>query len=501
MYKKCQKQRKLLSGKDLEKLFQKYDFAFEPFNYENGSLLYFYGRLFKLVVKRTEKIRHECVSLAYHVNSQKNNKLMKKTILILLSLLLGSVALIAQDLSYARKIVDTLTSQEFAGRGYVEKGHLKAANYIRGQYAALGLNSFSDDYFQPFKVKVNTFPASMELSFDDKELIPGEDFHVDAASSSAKGTFEVIKVKKEKLLKDPVFQAIIDYASGKILLIDERDFATASEEASEDIRQRMNYLKYNSEISIAGTILLTHNKLTWHQSVQQGPRVSFVVKGDYDINKLKKVRINVDAKLKELETQNVIGYVEGTEKPDSFLVATAHYDHLGKMGESVYFPGANDNASGVAMLLNLAKYFKNNPPAYSFVFIALGAEELGIVGARHFVENPVINLDGIKFLINFDLAGTGVEGIKVVNGKVYRDKFDRLLQYNATNNYLKAVKIRGEACISDHCPFYRQEVPSFYIYTLGGIKAYHDIYDKAETLPLTEFVDYYRLMVDFYKSF
>lgn len=437
-------------------------------------------------------------SLSY---SFTKNKLMKKTVFIILSSLFCSVALISQDKNYARKIVDTLASQEFAGRGYVEDGHLKAANYIREQYALLGLNSFSEDYFQPFKVQVNTFPASMKLFFNDKELVPGEDFHVDAASSPAKGTFEVVSVKKKVLLKDSVFNAIVDSARGKMLLIDERDFSPADKKAREKIRQHMNFLKYNPEISIAGTILLTQKKLTWHQSVKQSPGVSFVVKGDYNINTLKKVRVDVDAKLKELETQNVIGYVEGTEKPDSFLVATAHYDHLGKMGEDVYFPGANDNASGVAMMLNLAKYFKENPPGYSIVFIALGAEEMGIVGARYFVDNPVINLNRIKFLINFDLAGTGEEGIKVVNGKVYRNKFDRLSQNNANNNYLKAVKIRGEACISDHCPFYKHDVPSFYIYTLGGIKAYHDIYDKAETLPLTEFVDYFCLMVDFFEGF
>jgi len=437
-------------------------------------------------------------NLSYNFSKK---KFMKKTVFIILLSLFCSVALFSQDINYAGKIVDTLASEEFGGRGYVEDGHLKAANYIREQYALLGLNSFSNGYFQPFKVKVNTFPASMKLFLNDKELVPGEDFHVDAASSPAKGTFEVVSVKKKELLADSVFLAIVDSARGEFLVIDERDFTPADKKAREKIRQRMNYLKYSPEISIAGTILLTQKKLTWHQSVKQGPRVSFVVKGDYNRNKLKKVGIDVDAKLKKLETQNVIGYVEGTEKPDSFLVATAHYDHLGKMGEDVYFPGANDNASGVAMMLNLAKYFKKNPPGYSLVFIALGAEEMGIMGARHFVKNPVFNLDRIKFLINFDLAGTGEEGIKVVNGKVFRDKFDRLSQYNATNNYLKSVKIRGEACISDHCPFYRHEVPCFYIYTLGGIKAYHDIYDKAETLPLTEFVDYYRLIVDFYKSF
>jgi aminopeptidase YwaD len=65
---------------------------------------------------------------------------------------------------------------------------------------------------------------------------------------------------------------------------------------------------------------------------------------------------------------------------------------------------------------------------------------------------------------------------------------------------LKQIKIRGEACNSDHCLFHQKGVPCFFIYTLGGIQAYHDIYDRAETLPLTEYEDYFKLLVSFIKS-
>ena len=104
-------------------------------------------------------------------------------------------------------------------------------------------------------------------------------------------------------------------------------------------------------------------------------------------------------------------------------------------------------------------------------------------------------------MINFDLAGTGDDGIKVVNGKVYQDKFNLLTQLNDKNQLLPAIEIRGEACISDHCMFYRKGVPSFYIYTLGGISAYHDIYDIPSTLPLTEFEDYFKLITLFVEEF
>ena len=124
-------------------------------------------------------------------------------------------------------------------------------------------------------------------------------------------------------------------------------------------------------------------------------------------------------------------------------------------------------------------------------------KSLVLLGSKHFVESPLFDLSKIKFLLNFDISGTGDDGIQVVNGSVYRDQFDRLKKINEEQELLSQVKIRGAACNSDHCMFDSKGVPNFFIYTLGGIQAYHDIYDKSETLPLTEFEDYFRLVVAF----
>ena len=293
----------------------------------------------------------------------------------------------------------------------------------------------------------------------------------------------------------------IEQTAGKFLIIDERKFKSDDKESVKKLNELINFLKYSPQVPSAGTVVLTSEKLTWDISSEQGGKVSFTVCKDIDIKTISKIKVEVNASLIKSKTQNIVGFIEGTTQPDSFLVAVAHYDHLGKMGKEVYFPGANDNASGVAMLLTLAKYFKAYPPKYSVAFIALTAEEIGIVGAKEFVENPLFDLKKTKFLVNFDLAGTGDDGIKVVNGSIYKKQFDLLTDLNSKNSYLKSVQIRGAACNSDHCMFYQKGVPCFYIYTLGGIQAYHDIYDKYETLPLTKFVDYAKLMIDFYKSF
>jgi len=201
-------------------------------------------------------------------------------------------------------------------------------------------------------------------------------------------------------------------------------------------------------------------------------------------------------------SQNVIGVIKGNLHTDSIIMISAHYDHLGRMGEETYFPGANDNASGVGLMLDLARHFskKKNQHDYTMLFVAFGGEELGLLGSRYFVESTLINLLNIKFLINLDISGTGDDGITVVNGNVYTREFEILKNINKEKKLLSAVNSRGEACISDHCFFHQLGIKSFYIYTLGGIQAYHDIYDRSETLPLTAYDGYFKLLVDFIKK-
>jgi Zn-dependent M28 family amino/carboxypeptidase len=171
--------------------------------------------------------------------------------------------------------------------------------------------------------------------------------------------------------------------------------------------------------------------------------------------------------VKKHKTQNVVGFVEGIKYPDSFFVFTAHYDHIGMMGKDVIFPGANDNASGTAMIMDLAKHYSKSKPEYSIVFIAFSGEEAGLYGSRFFSENPLFPLEKIKLLINLDMVGTGSDGIAFVNGSVFTDLFEIVNQINEEKNYLKRIKARGEACNSDHCFFYQKGVPAFFIYSMG----------------------------------
>jgi Zn-dependent M28 family amino/carboxypeptidase len=178
-------------------------------------------------------------------------------------------------------------------------------------------------------------------------------------------------------------------------------------------------------------------------------------------------------------------------------VITAHYDHLGGMGSETYFPGANDNASGVTMLLSLARYYGAHPQPYTMAFICFSGEEAGLLGSKYFSENPLIKLSNIRLLLNLDLEGTGDEGITVVNSTIYKPEFAVLNQVNDEFHYLVKIYPRGKAANSDHYWFSEKGVPAIFMYTMGGIKAYHDVYDISATLPLTKYEDLFKLLVKF----
>jgi hypothetical protein len=405
-----------------------------------------------------------------------------------------------QDITYAKEVVKTLCSSDMKGRGYVEKGDKTAAAFIAGEFEKEGLKKFNGNYFQKFTTPINTFPGEMSLIVNGEKLSPGRDFLVEPGAPSAKGKFNVVTLTADDILNDALWVPKVKNAKGKFLVLNSYDKTKYSAEQSKKIGEIISYLKYSADNPAAGTLEIATTKLTWSGSTEVSSGTGITVKADVLREPIETIEVNIENKFyKNYESQNVVGYIEGDVK-DSLIVITAHYDHLGMMGGETMFPGANDNASGIAMLLNMMKHYCRNKPKYTVVFIAFGAEEIGLVGSKYFTEHPLFSLSKIRFLINLDLAGTGDDGIQVVNGKIYQDKFDRLVNINTEKKLLKEVKIRGEACNSDHCMFYKKGVPCFFIYTLGGIQAYHDIDDKAETLPLTEFEDYFRLLTAFIKT-
>lgn len=362
----------------------------------------------------------------------------------------------AQDSVFARRVVDTLTSPVFWGRGYTKDGMKKAAEYLVNKFKSFGLSSFNgNNYQQKFSYPVNTFPGRMEVSINEKKLVPGVDYIV---SPESKG----IHVK-----------GILKQADSTHFINQNYRFVAAFED-----------------------------KLTWSVAANASDFTNII----FDKKLLADIPINFQADIENevidnFKTSNVCGYVKGLSKPDSFLVITAHYDHLGGMGKDTYFPGANDNASGIALLLTLAQFYAQNPQPYSILFICFAGEEAGLIGSKYFTDHPLMPLKNIRFLLNLDLEGTGDEGITVVNATEFPAAFSAMNKVNESGNYLSKINARAKAANSDHYWFTEKGVPAFFFYTLGGIKAYHDVFDRSATLPMNEYNDLFKLIVGFFASF
>ncbi len=414
---------------------------------------------------------------------------MKPYVFVFIFLILtGIFSVSGQNVAFVRKTIDTLTAPGMAGRGYEANGNNIAARFISKEFHSDHLKKFSKKYFQAFSIPINTFPDTIKVSVDGQRLIPGKDFVLFSSSPSVSGTFDLVWA-----LKDTTGQPVLQEGFS---MDDLKDKVVVTDAGMQDFRKEN---KFHSK----GIIFLQNGHVWWHLS--DGVHVA-----DYFQLQIAKEKIPEGSKkisiqatnhfFKAFPTQNVIGFVKGKEYPDSFFVFSAHYDHLGKMGAVTYFPGANDNASGTAMLLDLAKYYKKrkNRPPFSVAFMAFSAEEVGLFGSQYYTENPLFPLSNIKFLINLDMVGSGSEGIKVVNGTIYKNAFDCLVDINNKNNFLKTVSPRGEAANSDHYPFYEKGVPCFFIYTLGKESPeYHNIYDTPANVPLTKYSELFRLLKDF----
>lgn len=187
--------------------------------------------------------------------------------------------------------------------------------------------------------------------------------------------------------------------------------------------------------------------------------------------------------------KNVIGFLDNGA--ENTIVVGAHFDHLG-MGrqgsskaekpEGMIHNGADDNASGVAGLLELARYFsKNNiKEPCNFLFISFGAEELGLQGSRHFTNNPTLPLSKINFMTNMDMIGRyNAERGVGIGGYGTSDKWPEI--FSRVKSSTKFFTDRAGSGGSDHGSFYAKQIPVLFFHT-GGHDDYHKPGDDPEKI-------------------
>lgn len=421
---------------------------------------------------------------------------MKIKLLILI--LLCANLLNAQSYKYAHYCLDSLISKEFKGRGYYEEGDRIAANFIERELRNNGVKPVKNNlYQQKLPIKVNNIEsAKLKLfSKDSSYLKLGEEFLVYGSSPSV----DVLIENKKPLLVDlnkKKAKEKLDIYDKKVVLIDLK---------TTDISKVSSLIKLLIEKEISPKLFIIQNsdkiQFPIGRKVNKFPIIQ--LRGKLIGKKIDYLELSIKSKWEEnYMTQNVWAMVEGKSKKDSFFVFTAHYDHLGKIGEDCYFAGANDNASGVAVLLDMAKYYAQNPSDYSIVFIFTTAEEIGLLGSKYAAENPFINLDKIKFLFNLDMCGTGSGGIALINGKKETKASELFEKINQGKRYFNEIRVGGESCNSDHCPFVMKGVPALFLFTFGcEYNEYHTVYDNGKGLSFTKHLDFCNILKDFIEAY
>ena len=204
-----------------------------------------------------------------------------------------------------------------------------------------------------------------------------------------------------------------------------------------------------------------------------------------------KAEFKSEFELKQIKTNNIIGIIEG-EGPhaDETIVIGAHYDHLGMGGPGSraggrreIHNGADDNATGTAAILELARRFnqRDKKPGRRLVFICFTAEEMGLLGARYYVENPIYPIENTVAMVNFDMIGWLRDNTLTLYNWSTSPQFNEIFANANEGIDFELKKPTMNFGGSDHLPFNAREVPNMFIHT-GTNSVYHTPEDDFEAI-------------------
>lgn len=418
---------------------------------------------------------------------------------ILAILLLCSQVSVAQKISKADKKtiknlqshISFLADDRLEGRRTGTTGEKLAYEYISNQFinAAIPPVQPGNGYLQPFEVndgkQVN---SATSFRVDEQPLVLNRDFFPMAYSSNNTAQCDVSLSLKEK-------GEIWFFDAGDLLVkntgnphYDLQD-ALVKTVAGFEKNGATAVVIYNSS-AIADNIKFEEKDKTATAAI---PVIYLTkeAKAKYlsDEIGLHKLKLQVQLDSKKRTGHNVIGYIYNGA-PNT-VVLGAHYDHLGYgedknslyAGETAMIHnGADDNASGVAALLELGKMLKKSGSKNNnYLFIAFSGEELGLYGSKYFTENPLISLAQVNYMINMDMVGRLNDSTRglTIGGYGTSPAWNKLV--DTGNSYFKIKLDSSGTGPSDHTSFYRKDIPVLFFFT-GTHSDYHKPTDDADKI-------------------
>ncbi len=434
-----------------------------------------------------------------------------------------------------KEYISYLSSDELKGRKPGTEGGMLAAKYIEEYFKEIGLKPLGKSYFQYFDVviqakadesssfKIGNFSANLnqdfiplafssEANLNADVVFTGYGFDIDNKDIQW-NDYDGIDVKGKWVLilrADPELDnpdsKFIPYSDErtKVLTAKEKGAAGVIFVSGIELDKKDKLMKLEADQTESNFGLpVVHVKRAVANKIleKSGKTVEVLEKSlktdkkpiSFDCNT--RVLAHTKVNFEKVKTQNVVAYLKGSDKKlrNEYVVIGAHYDHLGMggWGSSSRMPdsigvhhGADDNASGVASLMEIAEKLVKNKKQLkrSIIFIAFSAEEIGLIGSKYFTENPVVNIKDIKTMINIDMVGrlkpskelsvggvgTSIEGEKLLNKFISRYDLKLGISYEGFGP-------------SDHASFYIKDIPVLF-FTTGAHEDYHTPLDVVEKI-------------------
>jgi Peptidase family M28/PDZ domain/PA domain len=402
----------------------------------------------------------------------------------------------------AKKHINYLASDELKGRLTGSEGEQKAFEYIQNEFKNYGLTPMgeSNQYIQSFKfIFKKEVDNKTALSINKKKMALGKDFYPLSYSSNGADNAKSIYVKYGIDAADLNYNdyAGLDNLKNKIFIIE-----TSSPDGNHPHSKYLAYLDLHVKIETAlqkgaaGIIFINHDKNSENPSEKLKSKAKqfdipiVFIKNPDDFDLLinnQDISMTVQINTIEKEAHNVIGFINNHQT--NTVIIGAHYDHLGMGIEGSLYDGgpaihngADDNASGTAMLIELARELKNeNNSANNYLFIAFSGEELGLYGSNYFVKNPTLDLSKTDYMINMDMVGRfdTSKGL-MINGVGTSPEFENLLKIDH-RSVLSIKTSKSGVGPSDHTSFYLNDIPVLHFFT-GAHDDYHKPSDKPKKI-------------------
>ncbi|GBC80666.1 Aminopeptidase YwaD [bacterium HR09] len=458
---------------------------------------------------------------------------MKK--LPFLALLLAAGLAVAADLPSLRRDVYFLASSGLEGRRAGSVGAQVAASYIAQRFAALGLSPAGDEgsFFQPFTFVANvtpgpanalSFSGAVTLQAQPQEFAPvpfsasgeaeGEVVFVGYGISAPEAGYDDyqgvdVKGKVALLLRfspagdDPsspfapylplrrkVSDAVAKGAAAVLIAT-----GPASKESGEPVKVPFDYSFADAGVPVMAIATPLAERLFAGQGFTLRELQERMDSRREPASRPLPVtaRVKADLQPERRQTANVLAILAGTDPVvgHELVVVGAHYDHLGFGGPGsnslapdvrAVHNGADDNASGVAALLEIARQLAAHPPKRSVLFVSFGAEELGLLGSSYLLQHFPLPKDWVVAMVNLDMVGRPKKGPALtVGGYGTAKEWAELIPKLNRNHHLKLTTSAGGYGASDHSSFYSAGIPVLFFFT-GAHEDYHKPSDDAEKL-------------------